>query len=360
MIGPAEVKEFDMGVELSLKESATSGTAEEIAADGRVRVDVHPGGLPVIVRPRDSRLAESTDAFVEWFAARKELFDHVAAEHGALLFRGMALKQTDDFQRAISHYPANGLTYAGGGAPRDQLAERVFEATKARKEYFLILHQEMAYLKNFPRMIAFFCQKAPAAGGETTLADFRMLKDRLPRRLWDKVESKGVCYLRNFRDPNLPTGPLHALMHKTWTAGFNTEDPAEAEATARAMGLEAEWMDDGSLQTSLVLSGFTDHPLTGVRHWFNHIGSQNQNRKVLGPERWDAVHESKYMYNTVVYGDGSPIDPEDLQAVYDTFDALTIAIPWHDGDMTLIDNVVTAHGRHPFEGERDVQVALLG
>jgi alkylated DNA repair dioxygenase AlkB len=314
----------------------------------------------VIVKARDPQLANSLDEFVAWFAARKDLFDRVAARHGALIFRGMALQHTADFQRAIAHYPASITSYAGGGAPRDQLSERVFEATKARKEYQLILHQEMAYLAKFPRMISFFCQTAPAAGGETTLADFRLLKECLPPRLWNTVEAKGVRYLRNFRDPSRPTGELHALMHKSWTAGFNTPDPAEAEATARAMGLEAEWMDDGSLQTSVVLSGFTDHPLTGERHWFNHIGSQNQNRKVLGPERWAAVHESKYMYNTVVYGDGSPIEPEDLQALYDCFDALTVAIPWQVGDMMLIDNIVTAHGRYPYEGERDVQVALLG
>jgi hypothetical protein len=349
-----------MGLALTRETSISPELVQDIASDGRVRVDVHPGGMPVIIKAKDPRLAEDLDAFVGWFAARKDLFDQVAAQHGALLFRGMPMKQTADFQRAIAHYPSNDLTYAGGGAPRDQLSERVFEATKARKEYQLILHQEMAYLKNFPRMISFFCQTAPAAGGETTIGDFRRLKDCLPRRLWDNVEAKGVRYLRNFRDPSLPTGALHALMHKTWTAGFNTEDPAEAEATARAMGLEVEWMDDGSLQTSVVLSGFTDHPLTGQRHWFNHIGSQNQNEKVLGPTRWAAVHESKYMYNTVVYGDGTPIDLEDLQAVYDSFDALTVAIPWQAGDMMLIDNIVAAHGRYPFEGERDVQVALLG
>jgi hypothetical protein len=332
----------------------------DIRSEDRVRVDIHPGGTPAIVRPRDSRLSENLDEFVEWFTARKALFDQAAAVHGALFFREFPLKNTADFQRVISHYPTNGLTYAGGGAPRDQLSERVFEATKARKEYLLILHQEMAYLKNFPRMISFFCQKAPAAGGETTLADFRLLKDRLPRRLWENVEAKGVCCLRNFRDPTRPTSQLHGLMHKTWAASFNTDDPAQAEAAARSMGLEVEWKDDGSLQTSLVLSGFTEHTLTGETVWFNHIGSENQNRKVLGPERWAAIHESKYMYNTVVYGDGSPIDPDDLQAVYDTFDGLTVGIPWEDGDFTLIDNINTAHGRYPYEGERDVQVTLLG
>jgi hypothetical protein len=349
-----------MGAQPILRNIQAGTPAYELASDVRVRVDIHPGGTPVIVRPRDRRLIEDLNEFVEWFSSRKEMFDQIAAAHGALYFRGFPLKDTADFQRAISHYPTNGLNYTGGAAPRDQLSERVFEATKARKEYLLILHQEMAYLENYPRMVSFFCQKAPAAGGETTMADFRLLEDRLPRRLWDKVEAEGVCYLRNFRDPDRPTSNLHGLMHKTWSAGFNTDDPAEAEARARAMGLEAEWKDDGSLQTSLRLSGFTNHPITGEKHWFNHIGSQNQTERIFGPERWAAIHESKYMYNVVVYGDGSPIDPDDLELVYNTLDGITISIPWQAGDFTLIDNVVCAHGRYPFEGERNVQVALLG
>ena len=37
----------------------------------------------------------------------------------------------------------------------------------------------------------------------------------------------------------------------------------------------------------------------------------------------------------------------------------TIAVPWQNGDILMIDNILTFHGRNPYTGHRDVQVALL-
>ena len=45
--------------------------------------------------------------------------------------------------------------------------------------------------------------------------------------------------------------------------------------------------------------------------------------------------------------------------IYDALEAQEIAFPWHSGDLLLIDNIAVAHGRNPFKGQRDVQVALF-
>ena len=326
-------------------------------------VSAHPGGLPLIVRPRDPRLATDIDAFVDWFHAGKNHFDRLASVHGALLLRGFPLRETQDFQRAMERYPLNNLGYTAGYVPRRQLAERVFESTQAPRQHALRLHQEMSYLPSFPRMLSFFSRRSASVGGETPLADCRELERRLPRRLWEGVKARGVRYERNYAAPGSQADRT-VYIGKSWTAAFGTEDPAQAEALCRSMGLEPVWRDDGSLSTLYSAPGFVQHPLTGETVWFNQIGPQNLHRRSLGEARWRALVADRpagsYLHSNATYGDGEDIDEEDLDALFDAFEDLAVTIRWRDGDLMLIDNILTAHGRNPYEGERDVQVALLG
>lgn len=348
----------------ALSRLAKPSDLQQLTAGGAVRADAHPGGLPLLVYARAPTLATDFTACVAWLRENKDLFDRLVAAHGAILFRGFPLKTTDDFQNAIAHYPTGGLTYAGGGAPRKQLATRVFEATHADKDWYLIPHQEMAYLPNYPRLISFFCGKAPWAGGETILLDFRQMEHLLPQRLWDRVKATGVRYVRNFRNAEIPVSEARETVHKAWTVSFDTTDKDVAEQKCRDLGLEYKWEEsDGSLTTWVTMRGFTEHPLTGETVWFNHIGAQSLNPRILGPTRWRAIVEERapgsYLPNTTRYGDGADIDPEDLDEVYRVFDVLAQAIRYQEGDFSLVDNVYTAHGRNPYEGVRDVQVSLL-
>jgi hypothetical protein len=58
------------------------------------------------------------------------------------------------------------------------------------------------------------------------------------------------------------------------------------------------------------------------------------------------------------YGDGSRIAPEDLHAINEAYQSSTILIPWRHGDVVLVDNMLVAHGREPYQGARKVVVAL--
>ena len=40
------------------------------------------------------------------------------------------------------------------------------------------------------------------------------------------------------------------------------------------------------------------------------------------------------------------------------YEAHTVREPWQAGDLMLVDNIRTAHSREPFEGPREVVVAL--
>ena len=58
------------------------------------------------------------------------------------------------------------------------------------------------------------------------------------------------------------------------------------------------------------------------------------------------------------FGDGSSIPETMLDAVRAGFSSLTVAFPWQQGDLLIIDNRLCAHGRAPFQGPRKVLVAM--
>ena len=83
----------------------------------------------------------------------------------------------------------------------------------------------------------------------------------------------------------------------------------------------------------------------------------------MGEEVW-AAHVAAYGGGApkpfdACFGDGSSLKEADLMAMYDALDAITVSFPWQQGDVMILDNMLTGHGRNPYVGKRDVQVMLL-
>jgi alpha-ketoglutarate-dependent taurine dioxygenase len=129
------------------------------------------------------------------------------------------------------------------------------------------------------------------------------------------------------------------------------------------MGLGCTWVD-GSLTTSFRSPGIVEHPDTGESIWFNQLISQSIVAEVVGDELMAAYDEHyrdgrpRPFENR--YGDGGEIDVADIREAHRLLDEATVAFPWQAGDVLLLDNYYTGHGRNPFTGTRDIQVALLG
>lgn len=56
----------------------------------------------------------------------------------------------------------------------------------------------------------------------------------------------------------------------------------------------------------------------------------------------------------VLFGDGSPVPNEYVQHIQEIIWQNMVIIPWQHRDVIAIDNFSTAHGRLPYEGERDI------
>ncbi|SNQ51141.1 putative syringomycin biosynthesis enzyme [Frankia canadensis] len=320
--------------------------------------------LPLVVSMR-GELARDPAAARAWFAGQWETFDELLAEHGALLLRGLPLDGTAAFSELIAHYPPHRGGYAGGATPRDELGRNVYEATRVPAAVDIKLHQEMAYLRHYPAKIAFYCRQRATTDGETIIGDMRAFGRELPERFLDDLAGRGLVYHRNFRDPHTPHGceKYPWIYHATLVNGFGTDDHDAIEADCRRLGMDVEWQPDGSLSTRLEKAAFADHPRTHERVYFNHILTQIMDGQWLGDtyEAYLDLYDRAGMPRPyhVTYGDGGQIDEADYRAVADGLAKAVVCFPWEDGDVLLVDNVYTAHGRNPYTGSRDVQVALI-
>ena len=60
----------------------------------------------------------------------------------------------------------------------------------------------------------------------------------------------------------------------------------------------------------------------------------------------------------VYYGDGQAIADEELSHIREVLNNCQVNFPWQAGDIMMLDNMLSAHGRSPFKGERKVIVAM--
>jgi alpha-ketoglutarate-dependent taurine dioxygenase len=321
---------------------------------------------PLFIEPVDPGIANDLHAAVEWVGEHRRWLDDVLLTRGAYVLRNFPVVDTTAFDSIMESYESAVMDYSGGATVRGTVQGRIYEATRLPPDLSLTLHQEMSYLPQWPGRLAFYCHVAAATGGETIIGDMRAAGAAMPAEFFKAIDQRGVLYCRNFRDQGDTRHPILDTIHRTWQDVFLTDDKAIAEAGCVRMGLEYCWNDDGSLSTEFRTAGVIGHPATGERVWFNQIPAQTMRTKIerrFGPAIAPLIDEyyppGRTRPTETWFGDGGAIDTADIDAVYDALDAVTVAFPWQAGDVMVLDNVLTAHGRNPYTGDRDVQVALL-
>jgi alpha-ketoglutarate-dependent taurine dioxygenase len=322
-----------------------------------------PHGLPLVLEPVAGSSLRSDPAAVQaWYAEHHGSLETLLQGAGAVMLRGFAIPDTAAFNAMIEGYDTDPHGYAGGLTPRKNIAGKVFEASRVPPDQKIILHQEMGYLPNYPRMVAFYCLTPPGAGGCTTIGDMRRFQREIPDALMAEVRERGVLYRRNYRAPGPEASPIKALFRREWTDVLQVETAAEAEAACAAVGCEAVWEDDGSLSMRYRSSGFVQHPVSGDDVWFAQVQGMHfnaarleHNYQVLA----DAFPADRPRPIEILFGDGGQIPEELVTPLYPILDALAVNLPYQHGDFMLLDNIYTAHGREPYTGFRDVQVGLV-
>ncbi|MBV1917294.1 MAG: TauD/TfdA family dioxygenase [Sphingomonadaceae bacterium] len=333
--------------------------------DGPVHLSQpYPGAPPLWIEPTDTKLRTSIEAAAEWMSRNHDAIERALLSFGGVFWRGFPAAGTDDFIQLMERFEPYSKGYSGGTSDRKAIKGQAMEATRTPPHVYIQLHQEMSYMPSNPRALAFYCKQPSATGGETVLCDMRGLLEEIPQDLRRKFEEYGAEYVRNLRSADVDDFRARPeLRHPSWQYRFETDDRDDVSSQLAERGAQCDWHDDGSLTFCTRTPAITVHPQTGDRLYFNQLNSQIQNTYTIGEER-EALLQEHYDDTlnrpfAVRFGNGDPFTDEEYLIVHEIFEARKIVFPWQAGDIMLLENKLTAHGRHPFTGERDVQVMIF-
>ncbi len=300
--------------------------------------------LPLLIEPRQHGLD-----LAAWAGANRERIEENLLRHGGILFRGFAVQGAPDLERFIHAACGEALEYRERSSPRSTVEGKIYTSTDYPPTHPIFLHNENSYQNVWPLKIFFCCQHAAAAGGATPIADGRRIFAQIEPRIRERFVAKGWMYVRNFGDG----------FGLDWKTVFQTDDKGAVEEHCQRSGIDVEWKEGGRLRTSAVRPAVAKHPKTGELLWFNHAvffhvsTLEAELAKALLAE----MAEDELPANTY-YGDGSPIEPEVLDNLRALYQRETLSFPWQHGDVLALDNMMVAHGREPYRGERRILVGM--
>ena len=58
------------------------------------------------------------------------------------------------------------------------------------------------------------------------------------------------------------------------------------------------------------------------------------------------------------FGDGSRISGDEMDNIIEAYRKLEVVNPWREGDILILDNILISHARNPYEGNREILVAM--
>lgn len=303
--------------------------------------------LPLLIQPEDPAAN-----LVNWIRENKQVVEADLIRYGGILFRGFAIDTVKDFDDFMKCFNTEPLPYMFRSSPRKELDSKIkniFMSTSYPAERNILMHNESSYSRVWGMKIVFCCIQPAAEGGETPLADSRQVLRDIAPELLEKFKAKGVRYRRNLS---------HGL-GMPWTEVFQTEDKKEVRAICERNGIQFEFRGD-DLTIEWSKPAIYAHPASGESTWFNHVLFFHKFSRFeeLDLSPYDFLPQ-EYLSSESFFGDGSDIVYEEYLNIRQAFQKNTIAIPYRKGDIFFLDNMLTAHGRNPYKGERTIATATI-
>jgi amino acid adenylation domain-containing protein len=299
--------------------------------------------LPLVVEP-----AVAGVDVADWAKNNRELIGRELSAHGALLLRGFDVESARKFEQvAASICPELYGEY--GDLPREDVGGKIYGSTPYPANQTILFHNESSHMHRWPSRIFFYCVQAARQGGETPIVDCRRIYRLLRPELRERFEAKKLMYVRNYIEG----------LDVSWQDFFRTSDKRALEEFCRKAGVEFEWGGGNSLRTRKVRPAVLAHPLTGEMSFFNQL--QLHHVSCLEPsvrETLLAMYREEELPRNVYYGDGSPLEDSVVDEIRELYWQAAVAFPWREGDILLLDNMLTAHARNPFVGPRRIVVAM--
>jgi alpha-ketoglutarate-dependent taurine dioxygenase len=284
-----------------------------------------------------------------WAATNRSQLEQELLSSGAILFRGFGVEGVEGFEEFARAVSSRLLDYRERSSPRSELLRGVYTSTDYPADQAIQFHNEQSYTHSWPMKLYFFCVRPAESGGATPIADGRKVLKLLDARLRERFLEKRVMYVRNYGDG----------MGLAWQSAFQTTSRVAVEEYCRRASISFEWKGDGRLRTRQIFDTVVTHPKTREELWFEHAAFFHITS--LAPDVRGALtaefKEEDLPFNTY-YGDGSAIEESALGQIRAAYAQAATRFDWQEGDILLIDNMLTAHSREPFSGPRKIAVAM--
>jgi hypothetical protein len=293
--------------------------------------------------------AGSVEDTCQWLVGQRAGLRGVLDEFGAVYLRNSPVRTPADFALVRDAIMAERASYKENATPRSAFGDDVYSSTDLPAAQAIRPHNENSYTLTFPGLLLFGCLVPPESGGATPVTDVRKVKNGIPAGLVDRFRAAGWALVRNYSEYfGLP-----------WRTAFATDDPAVVAAYCAANLIAYEWRDDGGLRTAQRRSALISHPRTGEEVWFNHLVFWSE--WSLDPETREVMVEALGAENlpfSTAFGTGEPVTEQEIGAIEEAYRAATVRESWRAGDLLIVDNILAAHGREAFVGDRKILVAM--
>jgi alpha-ketoglutarate-dependent taurine dioxygenase len=255
---------------------------------------------------------------------------------GAVYFHGFNA-DVAAFEAFTNRFSDDYMDNTGSGSYREtvdkakdstiQNVAYVYGVNKQRT-FPLPLHADRSYVKSQPEMMWFMCVVPAERDGQTTVCDGIAIYNALSQKAKDFFKNNRLRYIRHYTA-------------EEWPVLFHTPNRVEVEQYCRANDLVAEFHQDGSLSTNFLKSAVVKPKYSDEPAFVNSILIQLWQEEELGR-----------MSSLIRIENGSKIPAEIINEVKQVSDALIVNLPWHSGDLILVDNTRVMHGRRAFDDQR--------
>eukprot|EP00522_Entomoneis_paludosa_P011543 CAMPEP_0172455616 /NCGR_PEP_ID=MMETSP1065-20121228/12157_1 /TAXON_ID=265537 /ORGANISM="Amphiprora paludosa, Strain CCMP125" /LENGTH=422 /DNA_ID=CAMNT_0013208083 /DNA_START=210 /DNA_END=1478 /DNA_ORIENTATION=+ len=325
------------------------------------------------VSAQDLGIAGDAAAQLQYFQENAMELKKKMQLHGALVFRDFELMKSQDgfqqFYQAVGMKTCLDPLHSVSARPTvdGQKNSPVYEAVnkESRKNFFIGMHNEFVGTRA-PRAAAFVCFKAAETGGEFIIADGRRMFCDLDADLVEELYNREIRYsvmelpFFGWID-NLP-GPIQepamGVVRGIVSAAINAKVDFDVEMLWGAGGYDNTKMLQARApsQPPIVV-----HPTTNEPTWFCNVHSHSSKLRkdresIYGAERFEDG-ASQINKSDMFFGDDGQISDEQLKHMDEVTLKNARFVKMREGDVVLLDNYKTMHGRNVFDGTRKHGVA---
>lgn len=300
----------------------------------------------VIVNDGSVTSLEECDA---WVQENKSAIEETLVKAGAVLFRGFPVDSAESFDQFSAAFGYRNFTYQESlsNAVRVNFTERVFTANEAPKDVEIFLHHEMAQTPMAPSKLFFFCKSSAVKGGQTPLCRSDKLYEALNEE-WPEAMSAFEEFGVKYTTIMPAADDSDSGQGRSWKSTLSVDSVEQAETKLADLHYTWEWLDNGDLKAIT--------PKLPAVIEFEDESKSFFNQLIAAYMGWQGVKENHSDF--IRFGDDSEIPKDILELAVKLAPKFTYDLPWQDGDVALVDNYRTMHGRKPFEGERKRQVLV--